>query len=143
MVVSGAASALTGGVSAEAGETVVTGDSSASVQVTNVINSNDEGGSAHTIVEKTINGVKTITEEIKEFKPGEPVIVETEVKAESRGGVVSSEAEIETDITLASTTSDETGSSTEEESEAAWSLGSYIVEAFSNLFSSVWGIFVK
>ena len=81
LTVTGAASAVTGGVTAGPGENIVTGDSSASVQVTNVINADNDGGTSHTEIIKSVDG-KTTTEVIdKDFAPGEPVVVEQIVEA--------------------------------------------------------------
>src|SRR3989344_8399245 len=81
LTVTGVSSAVTGGVTAGPGENIVTGDSSASVQVTNVINADNSGGTSHTEIIKSVDG-KTTTEVIdKNFVPGEPVVVEQIVEA--------------------------------------------------------------
>jgi len=134
IMVTGAASALTGGAAASGGETVVTGDSSASVQVTNVINANNDGGTTHTIVEKTINGVKEVTEETKNFAPGEPVEVNVTAEARAEGSGAATDSEITTEAEVVETTD---ASSTEEElSKAGWSFGSYVRDRISNIVSS-------
>ena len=136
MIVTGAASAVTGGAAAGGGETVVTGDSSASVQITNVINANDEGGNAHTIIEKTINGVTTITEETKDFAPGEPIEVNASAEARTEGSSTSQSATAPDDGSMQAT-SGEASSTTQ---ETAWSFGSYLVETISNLFMGFWSL---
>ncbi|MDZ4226352.1 MAG: hypothetical protein U1C66_02590 [Patescibacteria group bacterium] len=128
MMITGAASAVTGGAGAAGGETVVTGDSSASVQVSNVINADNDGGTSHTIIEKTVNGVKEVTEETKEFAPGEPVIVEVGVEANSQT-TVDAEAE--------ATTEEATSTSAESEQKPP-NFRSYILEKITGFFASVW-----
>jgi len=143
LMVSGAASAMTGGVTAGEGQTVVTGDSSASVQVTNVINADNDGGTSHTIVEKTINGVKTVTEETKEFLPGEPINVEVHAEAKSEGSEVSTSEIVSTGDTsedTTATTSDEISTSTEDTVEAEWNIGSYLVDTISGMFTNLWDL---
>ena len=134
------ASAVTGGASAGAGETVSTGDSSARVEVTNVINANNDGGTSHTIVEKTVNGVREVTEEIKKFAPGEPVEVEVNVEARAEGSNTP-EAVVTTELSTEFTA--EAGASTTEAEaqEARWNFGSYVRDRISNIasfFASVW-----
>jgi len=137
MLVTGAASAVTGGA-ATGGETVVTGDSSASVQVTNVINADNNGGTAHTIIEKTINGVKEVTEETKNFAPGEPVEVTATAEARA-GGSSTSPAAAESSVDSKQATATSSASSTEAEpSPARWSFGSYVIETISSFFTSMW-----
>jgi hypothetical protein len=85
VMTAGAAAAATGGMVAGENQTVVTGDSSASVQVTNVVNADGSGGSSYTEIIKTVDG--NTTKEVKEetFAPGEPVVVKTVVEAASKG----------------------------------------------------------
>lgn len=121
-----AASASTGGVQTSGG-TTVTGDSSASVQITNVINAGNEGGTSHTIIEKTVDGVTTVTEETKNFEPGEPVEVNVTAEAHSGGTT-------ETSTTSPSAAEAGEVSSTPAEVSGGWSFTSYIMTAVSNLF---------
>lgn len=78
-----AATAVSGGMVAGEGQTVVTGDSSASVHVTNVINADNEGATSHTEVTKTVDGVTTKEISDQTYAPQEPVIVQTVVEAHS------------------------------------------------------------
>ena len=144
MVVTGAANAMTGGASAGPGETVVTGDSSASVQVTNVINADSEGGTSHTIIEKTVNGVREVIEETKEFAPGEPVEVNVSAEAHSGGSSttqtsveVGAEATLEGEVVTSLEMQGE-ASSTEEVAKEARGIGKIVLDAVSNFFASVW-----
>ena len=144
-----AATAVSGGAYAESGQTTVTGDSSASVQVTNVINGSTSGGTSHTIIEKTVDGVTTREEEIKNFEPGEPIRVETSVEAVS-GGKESvqtgtneaASAEVATEIAVeASTTPEEVQVSASTTKSFVANIGSYIVQTISNLVSGFLNLF--
>ena len=144
MMVGAAASAVTGGASVSGGETVVTGDSSASVQVTNTINSDNAGGTSHTIIEKTVNGVTTREEETKDFAPGEPVVVD--VSAEARAGGSSTSQTDATSQTQEEHTTAESAeaSSTEPESPSAvQGFSAYVIEAISSFFASVWSLWSR
>ncbi len=140
------AAAHSGGASPGSGQTVVTGDSSASVQVTNVINANNSGGTSHTIIEKSVDGVVTREEEIKEFAPGEPVEVETSVQAISGGEGAPASASGESDTNPvdvnASTTAD-IGSSTEAGVHVTFveSFSNYIVDTVSNMIEGFLNFF--
>lgn len=127
-----AANASTGGVHTSGG-TTVTGDSSASVQVTNVINAGNEGGTSHTVIEKTVDGVTTVTEETKNFAPGERVQVNVTAEAHSSG---TSETGTTSESATGETSTVEAGeaSSTPTEAGGGWSFTSYIMNAVSNLF---------
>lgn len=126
-----AASATTGGMSG-GGETVVTGDSSASVQVTNVIHATGDGGTSHTVIEKTINGVQEVAEETKDFAPGEPVVVETRVEAHAEGQT----PDAATETATTSSESAAQASTTEETSSGSWNL-SVMFSTVSGFFSSI------
>lgn len=106
VMTAGAAAAATGGMVAGENQTVVTGDSSASVQVTNIVNADGNGGSSYTEIIKTVDG--NTTKEVKEetYAPGEPVVVKTNVEAVSEAH--SSGADINNArITDTSTTTEE------------------------------------
>ncbi len=148
MMAASAASAVSGGAAAGSGETVVTGDSSASVQVTNVIYSNSEGGTSQTIIEKTVDGVTTREEETKEYAPGEPIEVDVSVEAMSGGETVTqttsdkSGASVAESALEASTTA-EISSSTDVVADISVvsSIGNFVKETFSKLvegFLSFW-----
>lgn len=128
-----AANSSTGGSSSYS-ETVVTGNSSASVQVTNVINADNNGGTSHTIIEKTVNGVKEVVEETKHFDPGEPVIVETTAEAHTGGEHASAHEDTSEDTGNAASSTEEGA----ESSKGSWSLSamfSAVTEFFSSVFS--------
>lgn len=94
-----AASAVTGGASAGGGETVITGDSYSSVQVTNVINAGSEGGTSHTVIETSIDGeVHTETKD-ESFASGEDIVVEVFAHASSTSGT-STDAESRTNFVM-------------------------------------------
>ena len=140
------AAAMSGGVSAGTGETVVTGDSSASVQVTNVINADNSGGTSHTIIEKSVDGVVTREEETKELAPGEPVEVDVSVQAISGGEGAPASATGESDtnpVDVNASTTAEVGSSTEVSADVSIieSFSSYIVETVSNLVEGFLSLF--
>lgn len=80
-----AATAATGGMVAGENQVVVTGDSEASVHITNVINAGDEGGTSHTEIIKTVDGNTTTEVKDKTFAPGEPIEVHTTAEAVSHG----------------------------------------------------------
>jgi len=136
-----AASAVTGGVGATGGETVVTGDSSASVQVTNVINADNDGGTSHTIIEKTVDGVKKVTEETKNFAPGEPVEVNVTVEANS-GGKSTTNTSLQTETESGTETEEATTTATGPESQPdPQSFTGYIFKTISGFFAGVWSWF--
>lgn len=141
---SAAAQATSGGVSAGSGQTIVTGDSSASVQVVNVVQSSSDGGTSHTVIEKTVDGVTTREEETKNFAPGEPVVVEVEAHADSTGTHNTTQT-VDVDVTASSTSSDSTSyaTTTTNTEDVPQTFGNYIVEAISSLFSNVWSFLVK
>jgi len=134
----GAAAAATGGMVAGEGQAVVTGDSSASVQVTNVINAGDSGGTSHTEVIKTVDG-KT-TKEVKDetFAPGEPVVVETVVEA------VSGESYSQNSSTTERTDSENvTEDTTYASSTTIAEHANNVLNFISHLFHSLFGIFSR
>lgn len=127
------ATAVTGGVSADANHGVTTGDTSASVQVTNVIHANDGGGTSYTEIVKTINGdvVREVTE--RELQPGEPVVVETSVEAVSGSdSPVHDAAAKEAQDIVASTTSNEVGVTFREQASG---ILSFVISVFKATFS--------
>ena len=84
------ASASTGGQTAAAGQSVLTGDSSASSNIETHIKDGNAGGSVHVKVETTQNGTTTTEEYSKDLAPGEGVHVE--VGTSSARGTASSTA---------------------------------------------------
>ena len=126
LTVTGAASAVTGGVTAGPGENIVTGDSSASVQVTNVINADNDGGTSHTEIIKSVDG-KTTTEVIdKDFAPGEPVVVEQ--IAEAVSGAASTSVVTNTKATTTT---------------GVAARANLVFQFISQLFHSLFGIFFR
>ena len=144
MIVAGVmvgAAAVTGGATAGSNQTIVTSDSSASVQVTNVINGNNEGGTSYTIIEKTVDGVTTREEETKTFEPGEPIYVETWAEAVSGGQEVSGSSDASSvvaeaaalEISAEASTTADIASSTDFGISIVSSIGSFVKETFANL----------
>lgn len=89
VTVVGTATAITGGVTAGPGETVVTGASSALVEIHQTINANEVGGVGVTEILTTEDGVtkkETIT---KTFAPGEPVVLNVAASSSSKGTISS------------------------------------------------------
>ena len=81
------ASSTTGGLTAAAGETVITGDSYAHSSVTTVVNSNDSGGTSVVDIETNSNGEVKREHVEKTLKPGESSVVSVSVTASSSGSV--------------------------------------------------------
>lgn len=147
MIISGVmvgATAVTGGASAGSNQTVVTGDSSASVQVTNVINGDSEGGSSHTIIEKTVNGITTREEETKEYEPGEAIKVNVSAEAKSGGqqttntesATADSHVQVAAEVTYdASTTTEEATSTDVLSSSFVHTIGSYMKQTIATIVS--------
>jgi hypothetical protein len=133
-----AATAATGGMVAGENQTVVTGDSSASVQVTNVINAGDSSSTAHTEIIKTVDG-KTTNEVVdKTYAPGEPVVVETVVEAVSgKSYSQGSSATAHTDSEMVAEAAVSTSTSTIAER------ANIVLGFLSQLFHSVFGIFSR
>ena len=93
------ATSMTGGITAGPGETAVTGDSYSSVQVTNVIKSNDSGGYSKTIIETNIDGkVETKTIE-KKYEPGESIQEVIVATSSSGSSVIIDDAEVPRSVT--------------------------------------------
>lgn len=144
VIVETSAAASSGGASASSGGTTVTGDSSASVNVTNVINGSNSGGTSHTIIEKTVDGVTTREEEVKHFAPGEPIQTSTHVEAVSGGASSASSAESNTQSEEggeATTTTTEASATSSSPIEVAQSLGGYIIDTVSGFFSNIFSFF--
>lgn len=93
-VVESHSSVSTGGQTAASGQTITTGDASASSHTETRINANGSGGIVEVMIEKTVNG-ETVKEEYqKEVKPGEPVHVEVSSEASSEGGIENAESSV-------------------------------------------------
>ncbi len=140
MLTAGAATAATGGMTAGEGQVVVTGDSSASVQVTNVINADGEGGTSHTEIIKTVDGNTTKEVVDKTYAPGEPVITDTRVTATSGNSTTTgTTGEGTTTVEVATNATAEVSSlvPVSKIAEGASNVLTYI----SQLFHSVIGIF--
>ncbi|MBP9710749.1 MAG: hypothetical protein KBD50_00570 [Candidatus Pacebacteria bacterium] len=137
VMTAGAAAAATGGMVAGEGQTIVTGDSSASVQVTSIVHAGDHEGTSHTEIIKTVDGNTTSEVVDKTYAPGEPIKVETVVEAVSGETYAhsSSTAHAETEIAV----DEEISTSSTKIAEHAKN----VLEFFSQLFHSVFGIFSR
>ncbi len=149
MITAGAAAtAVTGGVSAGAGESVSTQDSSASVQIVNTINANDEGGLSETIVETILNGEKKTENYTQPIVPGGGVIVNVAAEAKSTGGsedTSTAEVEVASVDEEGNTVSVDAASSTIGSTAITTStlraISNTIIERVSEFFYSIFTIF--
>ena len=95
VIIENNSSVSTGGQTAASGQTVTTGDVSASSHTETRINANDSGGSVQVNIQKTVNG-ETVKESYEqEIAPNEPVHVEVNAKATSVRGETTSETSVE------------------------------------------------
>jgi hypothetical protein len=128
-VVESHSSASTGGQTAASGQSVTTGDVSASSHTETRINANGSGGTVEVKVEKTENGVTTKQDYSKSVEPGEPVHVNVNVEASS-----DSEAG-ETTVVANGTTEEPVRGEAEEQSEVATFFAASVPNFFKKVFS--------
>ncbi len=131
-------SASTGGQTVRGGESVTTGDVSASSRTQTVINAGDEGGTVYVKTETSTNGETETREYAKEIKPDEPVMVNVSAKAESDSSRVETSIQGETQEAEATVVATSTrGASIEVESvfEKAFKV---VPNLFKKVFSFFW-----
>jgi len=142
LVVTATATAMSGGVVAAPGQTVVTGDSYSSVRIENTINASDSGGSAQTVIHTNTNGVE-YTEVYNEPVSTSGTVHSSVATSTSSTGAAAS-VHIDT-TTYSSTTNAAANAATSSsvikaESSFTVRITGHISRLFKNLFSW-WGFF--
>lgn len=97
VIIESHSSSVSGGQVAGAGQTVTTGDVSASSHTETRINAGDDGGTVYVKTETKRNGeVEKSDEYTKPLEPGKPVQVNVSAKTDSEGSAVETEIQGET-----------------------------------------------
>jgi hypothetical protein len=132
-VVESHSSASTGGQHAAAGESVTTGDVSASSHTETRINANGNGGTVEVKIEKTENGETTKEEYSKKVEPNEPIRVNVGVEA-------SSDEEGKTNVEVNGEAQDPNHES-HAESGAGFEIKTFFTASVPNFFKKIAGFF--
>lgn len=91
---------MTGGVSAGANETVVTGDSYSSVKVENVINGGSSGGTSKTIIKTNVDGVEHTEVREENFPTSSVIKVIVATSSSSKAKIITPGSEASSTVVL-------------------------------------------
>lgn len=142
LIMTASATSMTGGVQATGGQTITTGDSYSSVQVENVINAGNGGGTSQTVIKTTVDGVEH-TEVRNDSVPASGTVINTVATSSSSKGS-SSWARVDTHLSneATSSVSSTTGTIASSSENRARGLTVRITEQVSRLFKNLfvwWG----
>jgi len=135
IIMTASATSMTGGVHAEAGQTVQTGNAYSSVLIENTINTSDSGGSSYTVITTSANGTEHTEVRNEKIPASGSVSVQIATSSHTKGGMVTSSAHL--DIQTLATTSLASSTGAVRPTFAA-RITSNISWLFKNLFSW-WG----